>query len=580
MTERQSAPSSTTTTTPPTPDQLTDATWDDIAPLYDALAARPLQPGDTPAIEQWLSEWNALDVAIGEAASLAHVAASCDTLDPAKEEADLRFSSQIAPQRNEQVVRLSNKLLDTGYTRDDLETTLRRFRTERDIFREESIPLEQDLSNLNSRYNKVTGSMTIPWQGERVPISRLNPMLQSPDRDLREQAFRLQFTPYIEQRDEFADIFDAQLEKRQQLARNAGFANYRDYMFSALHRYDYTPEDCFGFHEAVSQTVIPAVRRRFESRRQQMGLETLRPWDTSVDPQGRPALAPYGSIEELNAKTQGIFAKVDPVFGEQFGIMRAENLLDLDSRTGKRPGGFCDTFPYRKRPFIFMNASGTGLDVRVLLHEAGHGFHGFAASNLPFVHQRFSGEEMEEVGSMSMELLASPYLKLEDGGFYTADEYKRDRIEHLEERLAGFAWIATIDAFQQWLYTDPAAKDRDTRDAKWLETWSRFDTGIDWNGLEAERTARWHRQLHIFLYPFYYIEYGLATLAALQVWRNALQDQEKAVADYRAALALGGSRPLPELYARAGARMIFDIAGMAEMVNLVEAQLASIELEG
>lgn len=579
MTERQTAPSSKANAAP-TPEQFANATWEDIAPLYDTLAARDLIPGDTEGIESWLADWNALDVALAEATMLVDFAASGDTADPVKEEAYLRFSSQIAPHHTEQIVRLANKLLASGYTRPDLETTLHRFRTNRDIFREENISLEQDLSSLRARYNKVTGSLTIPWEGERVPISRLNPMLQSPDRDLREQAFRLQFEPYIEQRDEFADIFDAQLEKRQQLARNAGFANYRDYMFSALHRYDYTPEDCFGFHEAVFQTVIPAVRRRLESRRQQMGLATLRPWDTSVDPQGRPALTPYGSIEELNARTQGIFAKVDPVFGEQFGIMRAEHLLDLDSRTGKRPGGFCDTFPYRKRPFIFMNASGTGLDVRVLLHEAGHGFHGFAASNLPFVHQRFSGQEMEEVGSMSMELLASPYLKLEDGGFYTAAEYKRDRIEHLEERLTGFAWIATIDAFQHWLYTDPTAKDRDARDAKWLETWSRFDTGIDWNGLEAERTARWHRQLHIFLYPFYYIEYGLATLAALQVWRNALHDQEKAVADYRVALALGGSRPLPELYARAGARLIFDTAGMAEMVNLVESQLASIEAEG
>ena len=564
---------------PPTPEQFANATWDDIAPLYDALAARELVPGDNDAIESWLAEWNALDVALTEATMLADFASSGDTADPVKEEAHLRFSSQIAPHRTEQIVRLANKLLATGYTRPDLETTLRRFRTNRDIFREENIPLEQVLSTLKARYNKLTGSLTIPWEGESVPISRLNPMLQSPDRDLREQTFRLQFKPYIDQRDEFADIFDAQLAERQQLAHNAGFENYRDYMFSALHRYDYTPEDCFGFHDAVSQTVIPAVHRRLEARRQQMGLATLRPWDTGVDPQGRPALTPYDSIEELTAKTQDVFAKVDPVFGEQFGIMCAEHLLDLDSRAGKRPGGFCDTFPYRKRPFIFMNASGTGLDVWVLLHEAGHGFHGFAASNLPFVHQRFSGEEMEEVGSMSMELLASPYLKLEDGGFYTDAEYKRDRIEHLEERLAGFAWIATIDAFQHWLYTDPSASDRDARDAKWLETWSRFDTGIDWNGLEAERTARWHRQLHIFLYPFYYIEYGLATLAALQVWRNALQDQEKAVADYRAALALGGSRPLPELYARAGARMIFDAQGMAELVSLVESQLADIESE-
>lgn len=580
MTERQSAPSSTTTTTPPTPDQFTDATWDDIAPLYDALAARPLQPGDTPAIEQWLLEWNALDVAIGEAASLAHVAASCDTLDPAKEEADLRFSSQIAPQRNEQVVRLSNKLLDTGYTRDDLETTLRRFRTERDIFREESIPLEQDLSNLNSRYNKLTGGMTVEWEGSEIPLPRLNPFMLDPDRDLRERAFRLQFKPYIDNREELADIFDAQMEKRQQIARNAGFENYRDYIFPAKHRYDYTPADCETFHDAVEHTFVPAIARRLDIRRTQMGLDTLRPWDTAPDPLGRPALHPYRDIEDLNGKAEAIFTKVDPAFGEYFGTMRQEKLLDLDSRKGKRPGGYCTSFPYRKRPFIFMNSSGVGGDVRTLLHEAGHAFHGFESANLPFVYQRHYGSEMAEVASMSMELLSAPYLRDNDGGFYNdAEDYKRARVEHLDGILSIFAWVATVDAFQQWLYTDPAAKDRDARDAKWLETWKRFDPGVDWSGLEAERTARWHKQLHIFLYPFYYIEYAIAQLGALQVWRNALQDQEKAVADYRAALALGGSRPLPELFGRAGARLIFDRDGMAEMVSLIEGQFEVIKSE-
>jgi len=562
----------------PTPDQFTNATWDDIAPLYDALATRPLGADDILGIERWLGDWNALDIAISEAYQMANVAASCDTADPAKEEAYLRFSSQIGPRRNEQIVRLANKLLDTGYTRDDLETTLRRFRTERDIFREESIPLEQDLSALSARYNKLTGGMTVEWEGDDIPLPRLNPFMLDPDRDVRERAFRLQFQPYIDQREELADIFDAQLENRQQVAANAGFANYRDYSFAALHRYNYTPDDCITFHNAVAQTVLPAIGRRLQKRRAAMGLDSLRPWDVGVDPKGqKTALKPYDTIDDLIARIQTVFAKVDPVFGQQFGIMRREQLLDLDSRYNKRPGGFCDTFPYRKQPFIFMNASGTGLDVRVLLHEAGHGFHGFAASDLPFVHQRFAGEEMEEVGSMSMELLASPYLKREDGGFYTAEEDKRARTDHLEDALVRFAWISTVDAFQHWLYTDPAAVNRDARDAKWLEICDRFSISIDWSGLQPERIARQYKQLHIFLYPLFYIEYGIAQLGALQIWRNALQNQKKAVADYRAALALGGSAPLPDLYARAGARLVFDADGMAELVKLIEDQLDLIE---
>ena len=561
----------------PTPEQFKDATWEEILPLYEELVNRPLAANDTEAIEAWLNDWNALDVAISEAASLANVAVSCDSEDPAKEAAHLRFSSEIGPKRGQQLVLLANKLLDTGYTRPDLETTLRRFRTDRDLFREENIPLQQEISKLNNEYNKICGSMTVEWEGEEIPLPRLSPFLLDPDREIREKAWHLQFQPYIEKRDELADIFDKQLETRQQIARNAGFANYRDYIFEDKYRYDYTPEDCFAFHDAVEQTFVPAVARRHERRKEEMGLDTLRPWDLGSDPFGRPALRPYDTIEEMNSTAERIFENVDPLLGEQFGIMRQEELLDLDSRKGKRPGGFCTSFPHRKRPFIFMNSSGVGGDIRTLLHEAGHAFHGFASSALPFIYQRMYGSEMAEVASMSMELLSAPYLRKEDGGYYNDEDYARARTEHLESIISLLTWVATVDAFQHWIYTDPAASNRDARDAKWIEIWSRFDPNTDWSGLEQERTARWYKQLHIFLYPFYYIEYAVAQLGALQVWRNALQDQAKAVQDYRSALALGGSRPLPELFDAAGARLIFDAEGMAEMVELIECELDSVE---
>jgi oligoendopeptidase F len=563
----------------PTPEQFKDATWKEILPLYQELVDRPLEPGDTVAIESWLEDWNALDTALLEAASVANVEASCDSESPEKEAAHLRFASDIGPHHGQQSVLLANKLLDSGYTRPDLETTLRRFRTNRDLFREENIPLQQELSKLNNRYNKLCGSMTVEWDGEQIPLPRLNPYLQSPDREIRERAWRLQFQPYIDHRDEIADIFDEQLRLRQEMARNAGFANYRDYTFEDKYRYDYTPGDCFSFHDAVEETFVPAVSRRHDARKAEMGLDTLRPWDLGSDPQGRPPLTPYDDIDDMTATAQRIFANVDPVLGEEFGIMRKEGLLDLDSRKGKRPGGFCTSFPYRKRPFIFMNSSGVATDVRTLLHEAGHAFHGFASLEaLPFLHQRRYGSEMAEVASMSMELLASPYLRKADGGYFEDADYARSRIEHLEGIVSLLTWVATVDAFQQWLYTDEAATDRDARDAKWQEIWARFDPNTDWTGLEQQRVARWYKQLHIFLYPFYYIEYAIAQLGALQVWRNALQDQAKAVEDYRAALALGGSRPLPELYEAAGARLIFDAEGMSELVQLIENELANLEI--
>ena len=566
-----------TTTRTPTPDQFTNATWDDIRPLYDELAERPLTAGDTAAIESWLAEWSALESALQEASSLASIAYSVDTTDPAKEAAYLRFSGEIGPKRGEQQVRLANRLLDTGYNRDDLATTIRRFTTDRDIFREENVPLQQQLQGLNARYQKLTGGMSVEWEGEQIPLPRLGPHLLNPDREVRERAWRLQFAPYIQERETLADIFDEQMDLRQRVARNAGFANYRDYIFAEKHRYDYTPADCVEFHDAVAATFVPALARRHERRKQQMGLDALRPWDIGPDPFGRPALRPYDGIDALTGDAETIFTKVNPVFGDYFGTMRREGLLDLESRQGKRPGGYCTGLPYRGRPFIFMNASGIASDVRTLLHEAGHAFHGFEAFALPYIFQRHPGSEMAEVASMAMELLSAPYLRQEDGGYYSDEDYRRARIEHIEGILAILPWVATVDAFQHWLYTDEAAVDRDVRDAKWLEVWSRFDPSTDWSGLKAERVARWYKQLHIFLYPFYYIEYGIAQLGALQVWRNSLADQAAAVTAYREALALGGSRPLPELFASAGARLVFDEPGMAELVSLLEEQLSALE---
>jgi oligoendopeptidase F len=567
-----------TITTRPTPDQFAQATWDEILPLFQELAAVELDPDDQVGIETWLDEWNALDVALAEASSLASVANSIDTADPVKEEAYLRFSTQIGPKSDEQRVILARKLLATGYTRDDLETSLRRFRTNEELFREENVPLEQELQGLQAQYGKLTGGMTVNWRGTEVPIPRLSPFFQDPDRETREEAWRLQFAPYIDHKQEIDDLFDAQIRLRQRIARNAGFDNYRDYTFESKYRYDYTPDDCFSFHEAVEQTFVPAIRKRHERRKQLMRLDVLRPWDLPPDPLGRPALKPYSDIEDLNSRAEAIFRKVDPVFGDYFRTMRDEELLDLESRKGKRPGGYCTGFPYRKRPFIFMNASGTAGDVRTLLHEAGHAFHGFESSaNLPLLMQQRYGSEMAEVASMSMELLSAPYLHKKDGGLFDDRDFERGAIEHLEGVLDIFAWVATVDAFQHWVYTAPEALDHAARDAKWIEIWGRFQPGIDWTDLEAQRLARWHKQLHIFLYPFYYIEYAIAQLGALQVWRNALQDQAKATADYRAALALGGSRPLPELFGRAGARLIFDADGMAELVELVESRIAELE---
>jgi oligoendopeptidase F len=567
-----------TVATRPTPEQFADAAWDEILPLFEALEAVELDPDDKVSIETWLDEWNALEIALKEASIAAEIAYARDVNDPDREEANLRFSSDIGPKANERRVILARKFLASGYTRSDLEAPLRTMRADEERFREVNVPLEQDLQALNARYNKIVGSMMVEWRGEEIPVSKLGPFLLDPDRATREAAWRLRLKPYIDRKQELDLLFDDQIRLRQQIAHNAGFANYRDYAFHERYRFDYTPEDCFTFHDSVSKTFVPAAVRRLATRREFMNLDTVRPWDTTADPHGRPALKPYASIDELNDSIEAIFQRIDQVFGDYYRTMRENSLLDLESRKGKRPGGFCTTLPWRKQPFIFMNAAGTALDVQILVHEAGHAFHGFEASaNLPLEMQNLYGEEIAEVASMSMELLVIPYLHQDAGGFYDNDGYQQSVSELLGGIVERFSWISIVDAFQHWLYTDPDALDHEARDAKWLEIWDRFQPGIDWSGLEAERRARWSQQLHIFLYPFYYIEYALAQLGALQVWRNARRDQAKATADYRAALALGGTRPLPELYARAGARLVFDAEGMQELVDLVEDEAARIE---
>ena len=554
----------------------------DIVPFYEDLAGRPLE-GDE-AVEAWLNEWSRLEELFTEAANEASTAYDRDTTDPAKEAADLRFSSEISPRLEPYRVKLGEKLVASGFSRPDLEPTIARWRNRIELFREENVPLVAEEQKLASRYSKVIGGLASDWQGERLPPPMLRPYTNSADRSQREQAYRAFFAPYIDARDELAGIFDALYDLRQKQARNAGFENYRDYMHRAKNRFDYTVEDTLRFQDAVAAAVVPAMERVYLRRARQMDLreDLIRPWDAidnhvgNPDPVGLPALRPFDTEGDLIDKAQRVFQNVDPVLGEYFGRLVGGGMLDLMSRQGKAPGGYCTTFPIRKLPFIFTNASGVAGDVDTLLHEAGHAFHSFESMKLPFVFQRFPGSEMAEVASMSMELLGAPYLNGSNDAFYSDQEARRARVGHLEEALASIAHIASVDAFQHWIYTSGEGGDRDARDREWLRIRERFVKGVDWSGCEQEQVARWYEQIHFFSYPFYYIEYGVAQMGAFQVWRNALQDQAAAVAAYRRALALGGSRPLPELFAAAGAHLVFDEAGMGELVMLVEEQLASL----
>jgi oligoendopeptidase F len=554
---------------PPSPSAFAKASWDDVAPYFDDLAARPLEPS---TIEAWLAEWSRLEELVTEAAARAMIAYTIDTSAREKEADHLRFSTEVLPKMEERSVELARRLVESGHSTPELATTLARFRTQIEIFRDENVPIFAELEERSARYQRITGSIMVEWEGVERPLPQLQPYLKSSDRAVRERAFRAASQPYIERRDELASLFDRMYQLRMEAARNAGFANFRDYIFPAKFRFDYTPADCERFHEAIEQTVAPAVERIMEARRKRLGLDVLRPWDLAVDPYREKPLRPFSDASELVQKAQRVFEHIDPLLGREFQTMIDEGLLDLESRKGKAPGGYCETLHFQGRPFIFMNAVGLVDDVMTLLHEAGHAFHAFAAHRLPLIWQRHPGSEAAELASMSMELLATPHL-IQPVGYFTAQDARSPWLEHLEDILLSLVHIASVDAFQTWIYTSGQGGNADARDAAWLRIRSRFERGVDWSGLEQERVARWHRQLHIFMYPFYYIEYGIAQLGAVQVWRNSLEDPVRAVARYREALSLGAVQTLPEIYRTAGARLTFDVDSIAELVQLVESHI-------
>ncbi|MDQ6925806.1 MAG: M3 family oligoendopeptidase, partial [Candidatus Eremiobacteraeota bacterium] len=463
-------------TIPASPAALADATWDDVAPLYAALGEAPLT---VESVESWLAEWSALESLVGEAGTLAMIAYTGDTADATKEAAYLRFSTEIFPKVDEAGVGLARRLLALGWSRPDLETTLRRFRTDATIFREENVPLFAEIEELSAQYQKTTGNLGVDWDGERKTIPQLQPFLRSANRAVRERAFRAGADAYLAERDGMAALFDALYEKRMRVARNAGFAEYQAYAFAAKHRFDYTPDDVARFHDAVEAAVVPAVERLMTYRRRTLGVDTLRPWDLAVDLHRERPLVPFTDVNEFVGGARRVFAGVDPTLGAEFDTMANEGLLDLESRAGKAPGGYCTKLPWRGRPFIFMNAVGVPDDVNTLVHEAGHCFHDFSAHALPLIWQRSTGHEAAELASMSMELLAAPYLA-KPTGYYDPADADAAMLEHLVDVLTTLPHVASVDAFQRWIYTNPNGADREARDAEWLRIRARFERGVDW----------------------------------------------------------------------------------------------------
>jgi oligoendopeptidase F len=561
-----------TVTLPTTPEAIADFTWSELAPHYEALLAAPLAPN---TLREWLRAWSALDEVVDEAYTVSMVAYTADTRDAGREAAYLRWAAEIAPKLHEVRVKLGGRLLPFELELGDLTVMLREIRTDVAIFREENLPRMAELEELEAAYDKIVGGLTVMFDGEEKTIPALQPYLLDRDRDLRERAFRAGAGAYLSKREELATLFDRMVRVRHDLARTAGFANYRDYVFTAKYRFDYTPQDCLRFHSAVEEAVLPAVRRMHEARREQLDVRPLRPWDLQVRPSRTTRLVPFKTTQEFVAGARRIFDRLDPELGTFFRTMTDEQLLDLESRPGKAPGGYCTRYSHRGLPFIFMNAVGVHDDVSTLVHECGHAFHTFLSSHLPYLWERQTGHEAAELASMSMELLTAPYLE-QPTGYYAPADAAEAQLDHLEDLLTGLPHIACVDAFQHWLYTSGVEATPAERDSMWLEIRARFEPSVDWSGLHAERIARWYRQSHIFTAPFYYIEYGLAQLGALQVWRQSLENPARALDRYKQALSLGGARTLPEIYQTAGASLLFDAEQMTPLVAAVETRMAEL----
>ncbi len=552
--------------------------WSQIEPYYHELASRPIYPQN---LTDWLKDWTRLYWLLHETQQRLYVATTVDTTDQQAQRSYERFLDEIYPQAQAADQKLKEKLLASGLQPPGFEIPLRNLRAQADLFREVNLPLLSEELKLSTQYDQIIGAQTVEWDGQEVTLLQLQPIYQDPHRGRRERAWCLSAKRQLADRQAINELWVKLMALRRQLARNAELPDYRTYRWRQLLRFDYTPQDCYRFHRAIEQVVVPVASSLYEKRRQRLGVETLRPWDLEVDPFGRPPLRPFREAPELESKTFTIFRNVDEKLGEYFYIMQREGLLDLENRKGKAPGAYCIDFQVAKRPFIFMNAVGIHDDVLTLLHEAGHAFHVFETAHLPYHQQLEVPLEFAEVASTSMEYLGAPYLSVDRGGFYSTQEAARARVEHLERALLFWPYMAVVDAFQHWVYENhEAASDPANCDAKWSELWKRFMPGVDWSGLEDEMATGWQRKLHILQSPFYYVEYGLSQLGAVLIWRNALKNQAQAVADYRKALSLGGTANIPTLYATAGATFSFEASTLNEAVHLMQCTIEELEMLG
>jgi oligoendopeptidase F len=542
-----------------------------LEPLFVKLDAELSEATTEADLERWLEHWSETQAALNQNSSLRYIAMTCQTDDAEREKAYLHIIQVVDPWLKPKVFGLLQKLaahpafaaLPQYYG-----VFQRGVATQVKLFREKNVARQTKEAELSQAYQKIIGGMTVTFDGKEQTLVQLGKVQEETDRTRRQAAWELSTQRRLQEAPALEDIYEQLIGLRGEIAQEAGLTDFRAYTFENYERFDYTPQDCLDFHDAIEKHVVPLARELQRDRQRRLGVDRLKPWDLAVDPEQNPPLKPFRDPAELMEKTQAIFSRLDARLGDYFSVLRERELVDLPNRKGKAPGGYQSTLAEARLPFIFMNATGVQRDVETLLHEAGHAFHALAARDQALYAYRGAPIEFCEVASMSMELLAAPYLK----EFYDNAEWKRARRDHLEGIIKFFPWMATVDAFQHWVYTHPGHS-RDDRKQEWLRLMDRFGGIEDWSGFEEARARTWHRQLHIFEIPFYYVEYGIAQLGALQLWQKSQHDASGAINAYLRGLTLGGSEGLPQLFEATGLRFDFTSRTIEPLMAAVQAEL-------
>ena len=552
---------------------LTD--WASLEPYFKELSDRPIE--DALGLEKWLKDLSELEAFISEDACWRQIKMTCDTTDKSLEEAFNFFCMEIQPKMQPYADALNKKLMACPFTqtldKDTYFTYLRAVQKSIDLFRTENIAIQAELSVMQQQYGAIAGKMTITHEGQEYTLQQAAQFLESEDRSIRESVYRKIQERRLEDKTAMHDLFSSLIQKRHQVAVNAGFENYRDYKFVELGRFDYTKEDCYQFHEAVKLHVLPLIDKIYARKKQKLGLEVLKPWDTEAEPAGTKPLRPFTDGKDLYEKSVACFDQLHPFFADCLKKMNSLKHFDLESRKGKAPGGYNCPLAESGAPFIFMNAAGQMSDVTTMVHEGGHAIHSFLSHHLSLSAFKEYPMEIAEVASMAMELFSMQHWQ----PFFDNEADLNRAIEHqLERTITIFPWIAIIDKFQHWVYTNPAHT-IEQRTNEWQNIVKEFSSKtLNQSGLKEFRAIGWQRQLHLFEVPFYYIEYGIAQLGAIGMWMQYQKDPKQALENYMNALALGGTKTLPELYQTAGLEFNFSPVYVKNLMEFTNQELEKL----